>query len=202
MGPSSRDTGRVLTFPAWYSKVDRELIDSALRTVCPPVVFNLGETDQDTSPWVPEPVAVQNILTVAEVVASRLPDPFPEERWRDLEGLLAQIIVLVAKRRTSPKSPLETFEATVQDALSACAWWPTQGPSPSPDSNAPTAPGAQPPLSLPGAATLLGVSVDTLTRMVDRNEIQTVTVGTRRKVPVAEIERVLASPGFRLRLDR
>ena len=196
----------MLTYPAWCSEVDCELIDSALRSVCPPVSFVLGAPDPVPSPWVPEPVAVQNVLTVAQVVASRLPDPFPEDRWRDLEGLLAQIIVHVAMRRTSPKSPLETFETTVQDALSACAWWPCPDPSPAPASNAPPAPGgpidAEPPLSLSGAALRLGVSIDTLERMVQRNEIQTVTVGNRRKVPVAEIERLLASPAFRFRSDR
>ena len=49
---------------------------------------------------------------------------------------------------------------------------------PSPQPGAPEA-DAQPPLSLAGAAERLGVSIDTLERMVRRNEIQTVTVGTR-----------------------
>lgn len=100
----------MLTYRAWCSAVDRELIDSALRAVCPPVVFTLGAPDPNPSPWVPEPVAVQNVLKVAQAVAAQLPDPLPENYRQDLESLLAQIIVLVAKRRASPKSPLETFD--------------------------------------------------------------------------------------------
>lgn len=44
--------------------------------------------------------------------------------------------------------------------------------------------------SLPEAAEVLGVSVFSLRRLIDAGEMKSVTIGARRLVPVAEIERV------------
>lgn len=46
--------------------------------------------------------------------------------------------------------------------------------------------------SLPEAAEVLGVSVFSLRRLIDAGEMKSVTIGARRLIPVAEIERVAA----------
>jgi excisionase family DNA binding protein len=47
-------------------------------------------------------------------------------------------------------------------------------------------------LSRPRAAALLGISLPTLIRAVERGEIRVIRIGAREHVPVDEIERILA----------
>lgn len=105
-----------LTFPAWCSVLDRSVIQAALDVACPTQIFT-PDTGRLSPPPLSESVAVESAVLVAQAVASRLPVPFPDSHRRDLDHLLAQIIVAVAARRQSPASPLPTFEAKVRDAL-------------------------------------------------------------------------------------
>ena len=116
----------VLTYTAWWSALDRQLIDAALATAGLPYhrIVVLGAPTPPSG--VSEPAAVQMALDVVRVVASRLPQPFPEERRQDLEQRLAEIILLAANARISATSSLETFEAMVRDALPAS--WPSPKP--------------------------------------------------------------------------
>jgi excisionase family DNA binding protein len=46
--------------------------------------------------------------------------------------------------------------------------------------------------SLPRAAAMLGICIDTLRAYIARGEIRTIRLGARQRVPLAEIERILA----------
>ena len=196
----------MLTYPAWCSAVDRAVIESALAEACPPQLFIVGPRSRrswggapepDPSPRVSEPVAVQTVVKVAQVVASRRTRQDP-----DAEDLLAQIIVCVAERRASPTSPLPIFETKVHEALRACPWW--SSPVPLPPASVPdkTTPYALPPLlTLREAAKRLRLSVDTLERM-ERDgelEIRWVGKGKKRRVSVTELHRLLALNPYRYR---
>jgi hypothetical protein len=116
------DTKRVsvLVYAAWWSPTDRQLIDDALANAGLPYYRIRGGGDPPSG--VPESFAVQSVLNVAKVIASRLPQPLPKDCRQDLDHLLAQVILLGAKARVSPASPVPDFETMVKDALRP--WWP------------------------------------------------------------------------------
>ena len=47
-------------------------------------------------------------------------------------------------------------------------------------------------LSRPRAAALLGISLPTLIGAIERNEIRVIRIGSRQRVPLDEIQRVLS----------
>lgn len=191
----------MLSYPAWFSALDRAVIDAAYAKAFPPQSFFIGRRTGplDLSQWFTESVAIQHVLAVAKVVASRLPQPFPEDRRHDLEDLLAQIILCGAKRRASPKSPLQDFEVMVREALSTSASWPARDTLPTPSVPDRLPPGLPALLTLPEARKRFKLSIDTMERMEKDGELEIHRIGKgkSRRVAVTELQRVLELAKYR-----
>ena len=191
----------VLACPAWCSPLDQALIQAAFDEVYPRAYREhwFGKAD------------VQIVVTVAEVIVARLTAsrraPSDLDRQQAIDDLIEQVIVQMAPaRRSLPAGAFAGFAVRVWEAIRACSWWPSQeapsSPPLKPSSTLDASVDEGPPLSFPVAAQRLGVSVDAIEDMEKRAEIRTMRIGKRRKVPVAEVKRLLASAAFRFRHDR
>lgn len=190
--------------------LDKKEIQATLDRECPSFariyVFGAGPVAHRDEPSdaFSESVAVQKAVTVADVIVARFSvnpqAPSLEARRWAIYDLTDQVIMHIGARRSSPARPLADFAATVRAALLSqdTPVEPSSSTTPTPVS--PVDEG--PPLSFPVAAEQLGVSVDTIEDMEKRGEIRTMRIAKRRKVPVAEVKRLLASAVFRFRHDR
>ena len=178
----------MLDVPVWFTRINRELIESAVETAFPEVFAFLTEDE-----------AVARALIELQRVASRLPQPFPDAYQQDLDDLLAQIIVCAFNVCTSPTTRLPAFETRVRDGLGS--WWPSSEPAPPGVADTPPSPAPPPLLTLEEAAEQLKLSVDTLERMGKAGTLEIIQFGKgkARRVSVTEVHRLLALPQYRYR---
>jgi len=146
---------------------------------------------------VPEPVAIDRVLQVTRVVASRLfehwQQPPLEERQRGAEDLLDQIILQAAALRTSPSSPLPLFETRIKDALSTCAWWQSgKIPAPTVPTESVAPDDHQTGFTVEDVAVRLGVHHQTVRQWIRNRKLEAIRVGRILRIRKADFDRFCA----------
>lgn len=217
--------GWPLTYPAWFSALDRRRIDDALSAASAsatlPATPAIAPTRIMTGPlhgrlFASEDAALEALLQAFAVVVRVLSTPREDvdevTRRRVADQLFDELVVWIAD--LTPSVTAGDFGDRGHAAREACAWWAVFAPSPQGagqerSRTSPPVPIAtsEPPsdvvdsplLTLQEAAERLGRHDDTLKRMAERGELTVIRVGKRLKVPLAEVKRLLADPTNRYR---
>lgn len=193
-----------LPYPAWFTALDRRLVEQAIAAATPP----------DIPPPVPKPTdtvvflssfrgsfqtdteAIAAVLRVFETVLHawrRHPEHAGE--LAPLEAILDSLVVWADPHRPAPKS-LEAFSEGVRTAAA-----PLLARLPRVSSSPPTAPAPDERELLPirKAAKRLGMHEDTLKGWAKDGKAEILKIGGRLKMRPAELERLMRLPEVRYR---
>ena len=193
-------------YPAWFSALDRDRIERAVlaaeRTGLfayhgPPEHAGQGPfaaSDATAIQW-----AIDVFAGVVETVQRRRDSQPPEGLRSATDDLLNQIIVWAQRKQPYATLNPDAFEAAVRRALEAQPGLAVLT-VPASTSSVVNQPAEDDPLwSRPAAAENLNTSEDTITRMINNQELRFVTVGKRKKIPSSELKRLRNDPKWAFR---
>jgi excisionase family DNA binding protein len=218
-GLSTSTDGWPLTYPSWFSALDRRSIDDALSAAStsatlpatPAIARGMRVL---TGPlhgrlFASEIAAAEAVLQVFPVIVRVLSTPHdggPDDdtRHRVADQLFAELVVWIADL-TPSVTAVDGFADRVRDARETCAWWTEAFAAPASAVSAPV-PAATPNdddsplLTLKEAAAQLKLATKTLRAMGVKGDIHIIQVGARKlRVRQAEVNRLLAQNKYQFR---
>ena len=210
--------GWPLTYPAWFSALDRRLINDALDAAAASATLQATPATASgvrvmTGPvqgrlFASEVAAIEALLQVFTVVVRVLAaprDPEPDDTRRRVADQLMDELVVWIGDLTPAITAYDAFAERVREARETCTWW-TAFAAPTSTESLPaslTAPlnDDSPLLTLEEAAAQLGLkSPKTLKAMAKKGEIDIIRVSERKlRVRQSEVNRLLAPNKYRYR---
>jgi len=209
--------GWPLTYPSWFSALDRRRIDDALSAAAAsatqPATPATAPAHPLTGPvhgrlFASEAAAIAALLQVFRVVVHVLStprdgEPDADTRRRVADQLFYELVVWIADL-TPAVTTGAAWAGRVREALERCEWW-TAFAAPASAVPVPAAPEAPPDadsplLTLKEAAAQLSLSPKTLKEMARKGELN-IFRPTERKLRVrqTEVNRLLALDKYRYR---
>jgi excisionase family DNA binding protein len=201
----------MVTYPLWYSALDRRRVDHALAAHQAPVVTHEvpGRSISERK-YASEAVAVQAVLAVFQIIVQVLLDHVEHQTADTLRSEAHRLFGDVIAWADTPR-PASATHVTLADFVTTARaerdrqpWWqqfletvqaPVVTTAPASTSSVVSQPAEDGPLwSISEAAKRLRTSPDTVKRMIKKQELRFVIVGKRKKIPASELKRILTEP--------